>query len=191
MSFPLNKRTPEQKALAEHRLAAVERRLSAAEDPQMHSQVNLHNAENPHPHYPNHPHLNLRTPEQLALAKKRLAAAPIRQYANHNHTVRNTAVCVPGNTGCMPSFKLFPNLGIYRTYKNWRTTVAARKRHAINSKKVMNQPLAPLAPTVEIPRAPIQNRRTPQQRAVAEARVRALANRTKKANQVAGRRRRS
>jgi len=190
MSFPLNKRTPEQKALAERRLEAAERRLSTAEDPQTHGAVNLvlHNVENPHPHYPNLHQQNLRTPEQLALAKKRLAAAPIRQYANHNHNTRNAAVCVPGNVGCMPGFKLFPNLGIYRTYKNWRARKAAQKRQAINSKKVMNQPLAPI---VEIPRAPIQNRRTPQQRAVAEARVRALANRTRKANQVAGRRQHS
>ena len=183
----MNKRSPEQKALAEQRLAAAERRFSAAEDPQMHSEVYLHNAENPHPHYPNHPHLNLRTPEQLALAKKRLAAAPIRQYANHNHTSRNTAVCVPGNTGCMPSFKLFPNLGIYRRYKNWRTTVAAKKRQAINSRKVVNQPVAPIVELPYVP--PTQNRRTPQQRAIAEARVRALANRTRRVNQIAGRRR--
>ena len=186
MSAPVNRRTPEQKALAEQRLAAAKRRLSAAEDPQTHGEPNLvlHNVENPHPHYQNH--LNIRTPEQLALAKKRLAAAPVRQYANHNHAARNAAVCVPGNVGCMPGFKLFPNLGIYRTYKNWRARKAAQKRQAINSKPII--PSQPQVPTVEIPKHYLENKRTPQQRALAEARVRAL-NKTRKVNQAAGRRR--
>lgn len=144
--------------------------------------------ENPHPHYPNH--LNTRTPQQLALAKKRLAAAPIRQYANHNHAARSEAVCVPGNVGCMPGFKLFPNLGIYRTYKNWRARKAAQKRQAINSKPIIpSQPQPPLT-KVEIPERPVfQNTRTNAERNLAAKRLNEFHKRTRKATHTGGRRR--